>query len=111
MSNVESEVGDMSRDGMSTEASRGITKEQSNSSAHLVSVNNSTPINSFKMSKTLCDISDSDIIIDIESNQTLMYYVSSTSSLSVNRKQNVAIVKKHGTQHAVIYKVLINYRT
>ena len=38
MSNVTSEVGDMIRDGMSMEASRGITEEQSNSSSNLVSV-------------------------------------------------------------------------
>ena len=39
MSNVESEVGDMTRDGMSMEAFRGITEERSNSSENLGSVN------------------------------------------------------------------------
>ena len=38
--------GDMTRDGMSMEASRGITDEQSDSSSSLLSANDTTPTNS-----------------------------------------------------------------
>ena len=64
---------------------KGITEEQSSSSANLVSVNKSSPTNSSEMSKPHCNISDSDIIIDIESNIPLD--ASSTLSSSVNRKR------------------------
>ena len=59
--------GDMTRDGMSMEASRGITEEQSNSSSNLVSVIKSTPTNSFEISKPHGNLSDIDIVIDVES--------------------------------------------
>ena len=60
MTNVTSEVGDMIRDGMSMEASRGITEEQSKSSSNLVSVIKSTPTNSSEISTPHCNLSDSD---------------------------------------------------
>ena len=71
MSNVTSEVGDMIRVGVSMDASRGITEEQSNSSSNIVSVIKSTPTNSSEISKPHCYLSDSDIIIEVESNMTL----------------------------------------
>ena len=76
----------MIRDGMSMEASRGITEEQSNSSSNLVSVTKSKPTNSSEISKPHCNLSDSDIIIDVESNMTLD--ASATLSSSVNRKRS-----------------------
>ena len=78
--------GDMTRDGMSMEASRGITEEQSNSSSNLVSVIKSTPTNSSEISKPHGNLSDIDIIIDVESNMTLD--ASATLSSSVNRKRS-----------------------
>ena len=60
--------------------------EQSNSSSNLVSVIKSTPTNSSEISKPHGNLSDIDIIIDVESNMTLD--ASATLSSSVNRKRS-----------------------